>query len=121
MALTITDDTGKQVQVTITTNENAETKVVFSPGFTSKDGSWISYIETDFNMHYAPDVVGSVKRVWAHFPKDSQLILTDMLLQAALCVGGWDIRDAKDAKDKKMVLDTCKELGLDVEIIEVRP
>lgn len=120
MAFTITDAVGKQVQVTVTTNKRAQTKMVFSPAFEPKDGGWIGYIETNFLMHYAPDVAESIKQVWEYFPEGDKLVLTDMLLQAALCVGSWDLRDAKDALGKMQVLSICRECGLDVDMFEIR-
>lgn len=107
---TVVDQTGKELQVTI-----EEGRIMFSPMFNLASGGFVSYIDPDFRLYYAPDVVQSVDAVWPQCHRSShelELMLANILSKARECVLGWDIRDERDRKDQNRVLDICVSRGV---------
>ena len=108
-SFSILDETGKSVRVVV----EERGRICFEGMFDFYyDWGCVSYIEGDFEMHYAPDVCQSVRRVWTSFPDSKKPLLKEILVKAKESVQGWTIRDATDAKDQKTVLDICAKFGV---------
>lgn len=85
-------------------------RVTFTP-MVPVEGGAVSYVETNFYIHYAPAVA---KSAYGVYKRTSSRVLKDLMREvverAVDCVSQWELRDTVDSKDAEKVIAIYKEM-----------